>query len=305
MITRRDLFRAAGAAGLAAAGLASSQDGDTPEPSIPRRKLGRMGFEASIYALGTAEIPADLEAVRAFDLALDGGVNYVDTAPSYQRSRSERAIGQVAKRRRGDFFLATKTLQRGAEGALREVRESLARLQTDHVDLIQVHAVNDERTLRSVLDPNGAVKGLEKARDEGLARHIGITGHTRPEVIAKALDEYPFESILVPVSAADRHLHDFADEVVPKAVEKGISVAGMKSLKGLEIHGGGDVEAFVRYALSLPISVLTIGFRRIEDVEQDLRIALRFRPMDEGEMAALADTTRGWADADVLWWKRR
>jgi hypothetical protein len=79
----------------------------------------------------------------------------------------------------------------------------------------------------------------------------------------------------------------------------------MKSLKGLEIHGGGDVEAFVRYALSLPISVLTIGFRRIEDVEQDLDIALRFRPMDEDDMAALAETTRGWADADVLWWKRR
>jgi predicted aldo/keto reductase-like oxidoreductase len=156
-----------------------------------------------------------------------------------------------------------------------------------------------------VLGARGAVKGLEKARAEGFVRHVGITGHTRPEVISQALHEYPFESILVPVSAADRHLADFAESVVPEAVEKGVAVAGMKSLKGAENHGAFDPEPYLRYALSLPISTLTVGFRRASDVEADLAIAARFAPMSREEMHALEASTRAWATADVLWWKRR
>jgi len=307
-ITRRDWMRAAGAAMSSAAALplAWAQDAAKPRP-IARRKLGRIGFEASIYALGTAEIPADDEAVSAIELALDGGVNYIDTAPSYQSTRSERAIGSVAKRRRTDFFLASKTLARDADGAFAEVRASRERLQCETIDLLQVHAVNDEEALRLVLRDNGAVKGLERARAEGWIRHIGITGHTRPEVLAKALEAYPFESILVPLSAADRHVHDFAAEVVPAAVAKGLAVLGMKSLKGLELHAGriDDAEPFVRYSLSLPISSLTIGFRRRSDIERNLTIASRFEPLTKEEMERLAASVEAWASADVLWWKRR
>jgi aryl-alcohol dehydrogenase-like predicted oxidoreductase len=294
---------AAGTAALAAHAGASQE----PVPRIARRPLGRMGFEASIYALGTAEVPALEETVEAIDLALDHGVNYVDTAPSYQERRAEQAVGVVAKRRRKDFFLATKTLARDADGAFAEVRESLARLQCETIDLLQVHAVNDEATLARVLGKGGALEGLDKARREGLIRHIGITGHTRPAVIAKALDEYPFESILVPISAADHHLHDFAGDVVPKAVERGLAVAGMKSLKGVENHAGKveDAAPFVRYALSAPISTLTIGFRRISDVRANLEIARSFTPMAAEQRAELERSVASWASADVLWWKRQ
>lgn len=312
-ITRRETLRAAGAAGLAAVaaqlGLAqeAAREGAPKPPPIARRKLGKLGFEASIYALGTAEVPEHAAAVEALELALDGGVNYIDTAPSYQQTRSETAVGAVARERRKEFFLATKTLARDAEGALAEVRASLGRLQCEHVDLLQVHAVNDEEALKLVLRENGAVKGLERARADGLIRHIGITGHTRPEVLSKALDEYPFESVLVPVSAADRHVHDFAEELVPKALEKGLAVVGMKSLKGVELHAGAvaDAEPFIRYALSLPLSTLTIGFRRREDVERNLAIAARFAPLGPEERERLSESVREWAASGVLWWKRR
>ncbi|HEY0868305.1 MAG TPA: aldo/keto reductase, partial [Fimbriimonas sp.] len=241
--------------------------------------------------------------VRAIHAALDGGVNYLDTAPSYTGTRSEQAIGEVMRTRRKEVFLATKTLARDADGAYAEVRQSLERLKTDRVDLIQVHAVNDFATLDQIL--TGTVKGLEKAKREGWVRFIGITGHTRPEVILKAIRDYPFASVLIPVSALDAHLNDFAKDVVPEARRLGIGITGMKSLKGIEIAKGSfSPEPFLRYAMSLPISTLAVGFRKESEVPENLRVARGFRPMDAGERRALEDSVKESATSANLWWKR-
>lgn len=296
------------AAGAATAGLMRGRvlPNGTAQPEIAKRKLGKTGWNATIYALGSAEIPPDAEASRAISRLVDAGVNYLDTAPSYQSARSEKVIGAVIRNRREKVFLATKTLARDAEGAYREVLASLERLQTDRIDLLQVHAVNDSGTLDQVLRKGGAVEGLERARREGKIRFVGITGHTRPEVIASALNRYPFDSILIPVSPLDVHLGDFAEGVIPQAEKLGIALVGMKALKGIERATGGRFEPgrFLRYALSLRLSTLTIGLRRESEVDENLRIVQNFQPMEKDERFAFEKEMRQHANDSTLWWKK-
>lgn len=307
-MSRRDLLRAAGTAATAMAvaqlPLEVEAFGSAP---MPKRPFGKTGWKASIYALGSAEIPNDAEATRAINRMIDGGVNYLDTAPSYQGTRSESVLGGILKTRRKEVFLATKTLRRDADGAYSEVRESLRRLHTERIDLLQIHAVNDMGTLDRVLAKGGAAEGLERARRDGLIRFIGITGHTRPEVILKAIQTYPFDAILIPVSALDASLNDFATEVVPAAVRRGIGVAGMKSLKGIERAVGAKFEPgeYLRYAFSLPISTLTIGLRRESEVDDNLQAAREFRPMTAAEKKELERASAQHADVGNLWWKRQ
>lgn len=302
-LSRRDLLRLSGLTLGAGAlpGLAATAK------EIPKRPLGKTGWKASIYAVGTAEVPGAEETVLALDQLLDAGVNYIDTAPSYVGTPSERAIGVVMKRRRKEVFLATKTLARDAEGAYREVRESLGRLQCERIDLLQIHSVNDAATLDAVLRKGGAIEGLERAKKEGLIRFIGITGHTRPEVLLDALKRYPFASILVPVSALDAHVHDFVTDVIPLARKQGAAVVGMKALKGMERATGGsfDPEPLLRYAWSLPIDCLTIGLRRGHEVGKNLGWARSFTPMSRTESRDLEAQVKGHADVGNLWWKKR
>ncbi|MER3413555.1 MAG: hypothetical protein C4341_04825 [Armatimonadota bacterium] len=166
-------------------------------------------------------------------------------------------------------------------------------------------AVNDSSTLNQAF--RGAVKGLERAKKEGLTRFIGITGHTRPEIILRAIEEYPFDSILVPVSAADNWIGDFASEVIPKASAKRIAIVGMKALKGVERAEGGvkDPAPWLRYALSLPVDTLTVGFRRYRDVLHNLPIVQAFTPMSRKERRDLEDRARRFANDDTFWWKKR
>jgi aryl-alcohol dehydrogenase-like predicted oxidoreductase len=302
-LSRRDFLKLTGATALTL----TRRESEAQSPRIATRPYGKTGWNASIYAVGTAEIPETEAAVQALNLLLDGGVNFIDTAPSYQGTRSETAIGMVMAKRRKEVFLATKTLARDADGAYAEVKASLERLQTKQTDLLQVHAVNDDGTLDQVLATGGAIKGLERAKREGLIRHIGITGHTRPEVILRALDAYPFDAILVPVSALDKHIHDFATEVLPKANKLGIGISGMKALKGMEFVRGrvDDPEPLLRYALTLPISTLAIGLRQVSEVEPNLRVARNFKPMPAEEMRALETAVHPLATTQALWWKRR
>jgi uncharacterized protein len=304
-ITRRDLM--IGTAGLAARLAAKGSHGGEPPKALPKRPFGKTGFIATIYALGTAEIPSNAEAVPAIKAALDGGVNYIDTAPSYQNTRSETAVGLAIEGRRKDLFIATKTLARDADGAYREVQESLSRLKCNHIDLLQIHAVNDFGTLDRVLAKGGAVEGLARAIRDGLIRHIGITGHTAPEVILKAIDSYRFAGILIPISALDYHVSDFATEVLPRAVKLGIGIAGMKALKGMELATGGkfEPEPLIRYAITHQLSTLTLGLRKAAEIPQNLEIFRAFKPMSKPEMEGLRGAVKEQATTRHLWWKRR
>lgn len=303
-ISRREFLKRTAVA-ASSVGLPGLVRGLVGQEKMAQRPYGKTGWKASIYTVGTAEIPSTPEAIAALRLLFDGGVNTIDTAPSYMGTQSETTVGKAIEGRREGLFVCTKTLERTADGAYREVRESLGRLKCGHIDNLQVHAVNDRGTLDAVLRKGGAVEGLERAKKDGLIKHIGITGHTRPEVILDAIKKYPFDSILVPVSALDRHINDFCTEVVPFANEKGIAVVAMKSLKGIERAKPGQFqpEEFLRYSLSKPVSTLNLGLRRPEEAVANLKTILGFKPMPSGDAIALEERVKGDANTRALWWK--
>lgn len=304
-ISRREfLKRTAVAAGTVTfPGLIAEMFG---EKKMATRPFGKTGYHASIYTVGTAEIPNNQDSVDALRALFAGGVNMIDTAPSYMGTQSESTVGRAIEGRRKGLWISTKTLERSADGAYREINESLGRLKSDWIDLLQVHAVNDQGTLDAVLRKGGAIEGIERAKNEGLVRNIGITGHTRPEVILNAMKAYPFVSILVPISALDAHINDFATEVVPYANSHGVAVVGMKSLKGIERATPGQfrAEEFVRYTLSQPISTLNLGLRISDEAAQNLKTILGFKPMSKSEMSELETRAKQHANVNTLWWKK-
>lgn len=303
--TRRDFLKKLGAA---SAVLASGDLGTLaipPVATIPQRSFGKIGWKVGILGFGTAELAGEAESIAALNAALDDGVNYIDTAPSYQSARSETYVGKVAKSRRKEFYLATKTIQRGRAGALREIKESLARLQTNHIDLLQIHAVNRMSELDEALAKGGAIEGLEEAKKNGLIRHIGITGHTRPEVLLKAIERYPFESALVPLSPADASLNDFGKAFVPEARRRGVAVVAMKALKGAQrsADGLGDPVALLHYAFSLPVATAIVGMVTPAHVAQNAKAARDFRPLSAARMREMESTAKAYATTQALWWK--
>src|SRR5436309_1693810 len=159
-----------------------------PAALKPERPLGGTGVTVPLVGYGTAPLGKDQvsrdHAVRCLNHAIDLGLTYLDTSPDYG---SEPHLGAVMRARRAEVFLATKVNRRSRDGVLAELRESLDRLQTDHVDLVQIHAVNAWADLEAALAPDGALAALQEARDQGLTRFIGITGHARPEILAHAL----------------------------------------------------------------------------------------------------------------------
>src|SRR5688572_18243211 len=172
----------------------------------PQRTLGKTGVKVPLIGYGTSplgkpdKVPPK-EAVRLINHAIDRGITYIDTSPDYG---SEPHVGEVMRTRRDEVFLATKINRRSKDGVLDEIKESLQRLQTDHIDLVQVHAVSAWADLEQALAPDGAVAALEEARDQGLIRFIGITGHARPEILGHALMQYPFDTVLVALGVPDR-----------------------------------------------------------------------------------------------------
>lgn len=270
---------------------------DTPRLQ-PDRVLGKTGVRVPLVGYGTAPLGKDkvpLEhAVECLNRAIDLGVTYLDTSPDYG---SEPKVGEVMKTRRDEVFLATKVNRRSQEGVWREVNESLERLQTDHVDLIQVHAINAWADLEQALAPDGALRALERARDAGLVRHIGITGHARPEILGHALTLYPFDTVLVALGMADRLVSSPETFCLPRAVERNVGVVAMKALG----HGQfKSVDLALRYSLGLPgVSLAIVGMDVPIHVEQIVRIAAEFEPLSEAEEARLFEEVRPIVEQDA------
>src|SRR5215210_9426532 len=229
----------------------------------PQRPLGATGVTVPLIGYGTAPLGKEKisreHAVRCLNHAIDRGITYLDTSPDYG---SEPHLGEVMRARRDEVFLATKVNRRSKEGVLDELKESLRKLQTDHVDLIQVHAVNAWADLEQALAPDGALAALEEARDQGLVRFIGITGHARPEILGHALYQYPFDTVLVALGVADRLVSSPENFVLPRAVERNVGVIAMKVFG----HGAFENrELALRYSLGLPgVSVAIIGMDNVQ-----------------------------------------
>ena len=278
------------------------------ENAIPTRLLGKTGARVTIVGLGGEGAlrtwGRGRSATRIIERALDLGITYCDTAPAY--SGSQDYYGAILRERRDGLFLASKTHDRSRDGSLRLLESSLKRLQTDHLDLWQLHDLRDRHDLDAIFGSNGAIHAMEEARRDGRVRFLGITGHYDPQILAEAARRYAFDTALVALNAADRTRHSFIEQFLPLASEQGLGVIGMKVLaKGQLLLPAGiaTIDQVIAYVLSLPVSTAIIGFETIKQVEDAVQVARQFTPLSSQEMArleTLAQQHAGSAD----WFKR-
>ena len=324
-VERRDFLKlgTAATASLIAGGVLSSEASALPAlPSnpvtpaaMPTRNLGRTGYRVGICSLGgqaTIEQPnKEEESVAIIERALDLGINYIDSAAQYGgRERwSQKYIGQVMKRRRSETFLTSKTHDRTRDGSLALLEESLRLLNTDHLDLWQIHHLDRMEEVERIFAPDGAVAAMVKAREQKMVRFLGVTGHSDPEVLMEALRRFPFDTILMAVNAADKHHLPFTEKLLPMAVEKQMGIIGMKvPARGRILSswtppagGGGwaggstagtiDMREAIHYVLSLPVSTIIIGCDNVAQLEENVKIAREFTPLNDQQMAALTKKT--------------
>ena len=184
------------------------------------RPFGKTGVSLPILSLGCQRLVDEEgcneeQAVAILNTAIDRGIRYFDTAWVYSAGQSEQRVGLVAKERRDDMWIATKTIDPTRDGSLRQLDESLARLQTDHVDEWRLHAVGSMEQLDVLTGPGGALEALIQAREEGRVRFLSISGHADPKVQIEALRRFPFDTVLFAASVIDHFIYSFAEEFIP------------------------------------------------------------------------------------------
>jgi len=299
-VSRRQ-FVAMGAAGATAALL--HQSGKTVDSPMPERPLGTTGHRVRLFSLGgqaTLEQAGTRDTSLAIiNRAIDLGVNYIDTAPAYGRGISQTYVGEVMRTRRDEVFLATKTHDRTRDGSLALLEDSLTKLQTDHLDLWQLHNVMTEEQLDRIFGRGGAIEAMLRAREEGTVRFLGLTGHWDPHVLVEGLNRLEFDTILMALNAADRHVDSFIETLLPVAVDKGIGIIGMKiPARGRIFREGGvtTMQDAMSYVLTLPVSTVIVGCDTVTQLEENIAIAREFRSLSREEMAALEAATGPYAE---------
>lgn len=311
--TRRNfLIAGAAAAGGITISAARKQQPDRiaasppPTATMPERILGKTGVSVPIFGLGGAgKTPLSWrghqeKAVEMIEKAMALGIRYFDTAASY--GPSEENLGKVLPAYRKNVFLASKTGARDRDGAWRQLERSLKRLNTDYLDLWQMHHVSFMDTLDELFGNNGAIKALEEAKEQGIIKYSGITGHHEPDVIAEGLRRYPFDTTLVTLNAADvHHPRPFAPVVLPAAVENNVGVIAMKVPAYGRIFKPGvldGMEQAMGYVLSLEgVHCCIIAAESVAQLESNFRVAQQFKPLSREEMVAIEARTAGaWED---------
>lgn len=249
---------------------------------MEKRRFGNTGLETSVLGFGgfhLCEIPYGT-AEKLLNDYLDAGGNYIETAPSYGAGESEIKIGKAVSHRRDEFVLVTKAHQRSYEECKQSIDASLRRLQTDHVDLLLMHAVDTMDTLDQILSDDGAIKAAEEAVREGKAKHIGLSMHGQPDVLIEALKRYPFEAVMSTINYFDVcNFPKITQELIPLANEKGIAIILMKPVGDGYLYR--SVEPAFTYAFNQPVSVIVAGANNQEMLDTDLAMANNYPPLSE------------------------
>jgi aryl-alcohol dehydrogenase-like predicted oxidoreductase len=296
-----------GAVPLIPGGSMAQQEQNTqqvPSGVVPKKRLGRTGVEISAlglggYHLGSAE--TDRAANEIVAKALDHGITFFDNAWEYHDGLSEERLGNSLRGKRQQAFVMTKVCTHGRDKnvAMRMLEESLRRLQTDHLDLWQIHEVIYENDPDLIFKPNGAVEALLTAKQQGKVRFIGFTGHKNPEIHLKMLGHnFPFDTVQMPLNCFDATFRSFETQVLPEATRQGLAALGMKSLGGsgeMVRHGGITAQQGLRYAMSLPVATTISGMESMEVLDQNLAVAVNFQPLSTAEMQNLRDQSRKFA----------
>jgi len=302
---RRDFLQSAGltAAALSLSGSLLRAEGttrlelsNTGPDRIPHKPFGKTRETVSVigiggYSLGSA--PSLEEAVAIVHEAVDAGVTFFDNAWEYHDGKSEEWMGQALKGRRDKVFLMTKVCTHGRDKkvAMKMLEESLTRLQTDHLDLWQVHECVYDNDPERHFAKGGVIEALDEAKKAGKVRYVGFTGHKDPAIHLKMLShDYPFDSVQMPLNPFDATYRSFQTDVLPEVNKRGMAALGMKSLGGNGqpiTKGVVTVEEALRYAMSLPVATTISGIDSLAVLRQNLAIARGFKPMTAEEMEAL------------------
>jgi len=315
--TRREFLRKliAGASMMGMAPVLSSLQsctGSTPILKIPQRPFGNTGEMVGIYSLGAQatveQVGMKDQALEIVNRCIDMGINYIDTSAWYGmdgnssegdhlRGTSERHVGEVMKTRRSEVFLATKTHDRSYDGAMRHLESSLENLQTDTIDLWQIHNIKGggDEDIDYIFSDEGCMKALMKAQDEKIVRFLGISGHADPDPMKELVDRYPFDAVLMALNAADKHYNSYIEKLLPTTVEKNMGIIGMKipARDRIFSHGGIiTMKEAMSYTMTLPISTIIVGIDKIAELEENIRIAQEFESLTADEMLAIEDKVK-------------
>ena len=285
---------------LAAAGAATTARGATGD--VPLRPLGKTGETVSAIGLGGAHLGRGdaAFATRILRTAVDRGITFMDNCWDYSDGECERRMGMALRDGyRQKVFLMTKFDGRTKALAAKQIDESLSRLQTDRIDLLQFHENIRMEDPDRFFAAGGPLEALVEAKKAGKIRYIGFTGHKDPAIHLRmlevaALHKFHFDTCQMPLNLMDYHFRSFAHQVVPRLVEQGIAVLAMKTLCAGAILQSQAVTAIecLHYALNLPTSVVINGMDSLERVDQAVEAARTFKPMSQAEVTALAAKTR-------------
>jgi len=301
---------------MAQAVQAAKQAGGAPQGSVPKgkykvpagarvptRRLGRTGVDVSTVGLGGYHLglPPEQEAIRMVRTALDHGMSFLDNCWDYNEGESERRMGKALRNGwRSKAFVMTKLDGRTAKSASEQLEQSLKRLQTDVIDLVQIHEVIRRDDPEVCFAPGGTIEALVAAQKAGKLRFVGFTGHKDPDIHRHMLDvaranRFFFDTVQMPINVLDAHYRSFEREVMPAALHDGVAVLGMKPMgAGLILQSGAaTAEECLRYAMSVPgVNVTITGCDSEGVLEQALYLAVNFKPMPEDERRALLERTK-------------
>ena len=263
---------------------------------LPTRMLGGTGIKVPLIGVGTGSrfcaVKDEDKALEMLTYALEHGLYYWDTAHSYDNDEviSEKRLGKIVKHRRSEIFLATKVEGREPDEAKRHIEESLSRLQTDYVDLLQIHSVESVEDVEIIAKKGGLLDVVRGMREQGVARRIGFTGHRSAEAMALAARKYDFDTMLIALNhyreeVEDDEEQDFENKTVPVAAEKGLGVMVIKVIRPRETVKSVRPDELIRYALSLKhVNAAVISVDELKFVKANIAILADFKPLDKKKM---------------------
>ena len=272
---------------------------------IPMRQFGRANIKISALGMGGHHLGAAEDEKTAIQLvheAVDGGVTFFDNCWEYHNGKSENWLGKGLLGRRDKVFMMTKVCTHGRDKALamQMLEESLRRLQTDHLDLWQIHGVTFDNDPELFIRPNGAAEALMEAKRQGKVRFVGFTGHKDPQIHLKMLaTNFPFDSVQMPLNPFDGTFRSFETKVLPELNRRGIAPLGMKPLSG---HGEPVMKGVLTpdealgYAMSLPVATTITGMEKADVLRHNLKFAQDFQPMAADRMQALRERCVQYGD---------
>jgi aryl-alcohol dehydrogenase-like predicted oxidoreductase len=305
-LNRRQFLRAAGAvASTMAAGALGT--GCQRSGRIQKRQLGKTGEQLSVVGFGGIVVKDETpeSAAQLVAQAIERGINYFDVAPAY--GNAEERLGPALEPYRTSTFLACKTQQRRRAGAEAELRRSLERLRTDHLDLYQLHAVQSLAEVETITGPGGALEAFVEAREQGLIRYIGFSAHSEQAALA-LLDRFEFDTILYPVNWVCWYGGNFGPAVVARAQEQEIGILALKALARQQRRPGkerkwpkcwyeavdtpAEAALGLRFTLSRPVTA-AVSPSHAELLWWQCDAAAKFKPLSDEEEAQLAQQSEG------------